>query len=261
MKLSMDILAQLGPASKGPWRSEEDELLRNIVESQGFNIRNWSDVAKHVSGRTGKSCRLRWFNQLNPALNRKPYSRQEDLTVILAYQQMGSRWCDIAKLLPGRTDNSVKNRWNSSLKRKLKDQLEGCTPSVQLTAPHECPAPDKRACVRPADVLKDQPLQPCLPRAYDCANSTLETQAASARLARQQISVSDSTQDYSLPTQPALACLPSRVDKRLVLQSCLSPDGRRLRSYLQDTLDQLLEDYLHDEDYLGDALRALEQEG
>ena len=80
---------------------------------------------------------------------------------------------------------------------------------------------------------QDQPLQPCLPRAYDCANSTLETQAASARLARQQISVSDSTQDYSLPAQPALACLPSRVDKRLVLQSCLSPDGRRLRSYLQ----------------------------
>ena len=58
-----------------------------------------------------------------------------------------------------RTDNSVKNRWNSSLKRKLKDQLEGCTPSVQLTAPHECPAPDKRACVRPADVLKVRSLR------------------------------------------------------------------------------------------------------
>ncbi|GMG99817.1 hypothetical protein Nepgr_001657 [Nepenthes gracilis] len=104
---------------KGLWSPEEDEKLFRHITLYGHGC--WSSVPK-LAGlqRCGKSCRLRWINYLRPDLKRGAFSREEEDQIIELHAVLGNRWSQIAAQLPGRTDNEIKNLWNSCLKKKLR---------------------------------------------------------------------------------------------------------------------------------------------
>ncbi|KAE8669043.1 Transcription factor MYB82 [Hibiscus syriacus] len=102
---------------RGLWKPEEDLILKNYVETYGEG--NWATVSKR-SGlmRGGKSCRLRWKNYLRPNIKRGGMSKEEEDLIIRMHKLLGNRWSLIAGRLPGRTDNEVKNYWNTHLNKK-----------------------------------------------------------------------------------------------------------------------------------------------
>uniref|UniRef100_A0ACD5T7V9 Uncharacterized protein n=1 Tax=Avena sativa TaxID=4498 RepID=A0ACD5T7V9_AVESA len=112
---------------KGLWSPEEDEKLYNHIIRHGVGC--WSTVAR-LAGlhRCGKSCRLRWINYLRPDLKRGSFSQQEEDLIVALHEVLGNRWSQIASHLPGRTDNEIKNFWNSCVKKKLR--LQGIDPAT-----------------------------------------------------------------------------------------------------------------------------------
>ncbi|KAF2317157.1 hypothetical protein GH714_012879 [Hevea brasiliensis] len=104
---------------KGPWSPEEDAKLKAYIEQYGTGG-NWIALPQKIGlKRCGKSCRLRWLNYLRPNIKHGGFSEEEDNIICSLYISIGSRWSIIAAQLPGRTDNDIKNYWNTRLKKKL----------------------------------------------------------------------------------------------------------------------------------------------
>ncbi|XP_021668428.2 transcription factor MYB92-like [Hevea brasiliensis] len=103
---------------KGPWTPEEDQKLVKYIQKHGHS--SWRALPKLAGlNRCGKSCRLRWTNYLRPDIKRGKFSQEEEQTILNLHSVLGNKWSAIASHLPGRTDNEIKNFWNTHLKKKL----------------------------------------------------------------------------------------------------------------------------------------------
>ncbi|KAK1271100.1 Transcription factor MYB44 [Acorus gramineus] len=103
--------------ARGPWTPEEDKELCRLVEAHG--PKDWASIREHFTGRSSKSCRLRWVNQKSPEIMHGSFTPDEDLIIVEEQAKYGNKWAKIARRLPGRTDNMVKNRWNCTLRSRV----------------------------------------------------------------------------------------------------------------------------------------------
>ncbi|CAH9088885.1 unnamed protein product [Cuscuta epithymum] len=136
---------------KGPWTMEEDLILINYISSHGEGV--WNSLARSAGlKRTGKSCRLRWLNYLRPDVRRGNITPEEQLLIMELHAKWGNRWSKIAKHLPGRTDNEIKNFWRTRIQKHMKHQQDGaaeedqCMMMTEAGAPHQPPPQQSFSC-------------------------------------------------------------------------------------------------------------------
>jgi hypothetical protein len=126
--LDAQILMFVDVVFSEPWAPEEDDRLRDCVAINGTS--NWSVVAEHKPEREGKQCRERWYNHLSPDVNKGAWTEEEDRIIISMQEKIGNQWAKITKLLPGRSDNAVKNRFHMAMRAKNREMRSQVTDAI-----------------------------------------------------------------------------------------------------------------------------------
>ncbi|KAG0454654.1 hypothetical protein HPP92_023946 [Vanilla planifolia] len=176
---------------KGPWSKEEDEIIIDMVNK--FGPKKWSTIAQALPGRIGKQCRERWHNHLNPSINKEAWTQEEEIALIHAHQIYGNKWAELTKFLPGRSDNSIKNHWNSSVKKKLESyMISGLLaryPDKQNLIPSKAPSQKKSHDNYLKERLK-------IEESSECSSSALVVSSVSeCEMAQEVLAVGDKGKD------------------------------------------------------------------
>ena len=194
---------------KGPWSPAEDEALTNLVAVHG--IKGWSLIASHLPGRIGKQCRERWFNHLDPNIKKDAWSIEDDATIMAAVARIGPKWAEIAKLLQGRSDNAIKNRYNSSIRKRSRQDTSNVAGEISRTGsssssssgPDECCVPENRSSASAGCAVNAKP-DPHRPLSESFLNPLVEATLTLSSLTSPRASPTceSSTRRKSPPTQP-----------------------------------------------------------